>query len=124
MTLPEAEQDVLAALYDAGEATAAEVRMALAKRRPLTHSSVQTLLVRLEARELVTKRKADKGKAFVFRATRHKARAFAPAVANLLRRAFSNRPVDVVAALFETRPPNAQELVELQTLVDTLKKKR
>lgn len=119
---PEAEQDVLAALYGLGEATARELRQALASRRPLAHSSVVTLLARLEERGLVTRRKAEVGKAFVYRATRQRQRVFGPALRRLAERAFAGSPVDVVASLYEGAPPSAAELDELQELVDRLRR--
>jgi len=48
--LPEAEADVLAAIYERGEATARDIREALAPRRPLAHASIATLLGRLAGR--------------------------------------------------------------------------
>ena len=68
--IPEAELDVLACLQRSGEATAREIGAALRGYRPMAHGSVVTLLKRLEAKSLVTKRKADAGKAFVYRPTR------------------------------------------------------
>ena len=122
--LPEAEQDVLAALYQLGDATVREVRQVLVRTRPLAHSSIVTLLGRLEARGLVGHRKAATGKAFVYRATREKRRVFGPSVKRLLTRAFGGRPVDAMAALFETSPPTAAELDELQQLVNQLRRER
>ena len=122
--LPDAEQDVLAALYDLEEAAASDVRQALATRRPLTHSSIVTLLMRLEKRGLVRRRKADVGKAFLFRPTRPRARVFGPALARLLDRAFAGRPVDAVASFFESTPPTREELADLEQLVKTLRQNR
>jgi BlaI family transcriptional regulator, penicillinase repressor len=122
--LPDAEQDVLAALYELGEATVRQLRTALARRRPLAHSSVVTLLARLEARGLVRRRKGDEGKAFFYRPTRARQRAFGPLVRGLMQRAFRGRPVDAVVSLFETAPPTEAEIDELQALVDRLRRSR
>ena len=116
-TLPEAEQDVLGALYDAGEATAREVREQLAARRPLAHASVVTLLGRLEDKGLVKRRKGTSGKAFVFTPTRPRGRTFGPVLSRLVRRAFRGNSAALVASLFESRPPDAREIEELQTLL-------
>jgi BlaI family transcriptional regulator, penicillinase repressor len=124
LKIPDAEADVLAALFDAGEATARTVREQLAKKRPMAHGTVVTLLRRLEDRGLVKRRKADQGKAFVYRPTRAHARTFGPAVTTLMQRAFGGKPAALVASLFETRPPSAQEIDELEALVDKLRKDR
>jgi BlaI family penicillinase repressor len=120
--IPEAEADVLAALFDAEESTARGLREALAKKRPMVHGTVVTLLRRLEARGLVKRRKADQGKAFVYSPAKGHARTFGPGATSLVQRAFGGRPAALVASLFETRPPSAQEIDELEALVDRLRK--
>ena len=119
--IPEAEADVLAALFDAEEATARSLREALAKKRPMAHGTVVTLLRRLETRGLVKRRKADQGKAFVYRPSKGHARTFGPGASSLVQRAFGGRPAALVASLFETRPPSAQEIDELEALVERLR---
>jgi BlaI family transcriptional regulator, penicillinase repressor len=122
--IPDAEADVLAALFDADEATARQVRETLAKKRPMAHGTVVTLLRRLEDRGLVKRRKADQGKAFVYRPAKAHARTFGPAVTSLMQRAFGGKPAALVASLFETRPPSNQEIDELEALVARLKNER
>jgi predicted transcriptional regulator len=120
--VPDAEADVLAVLFDADEATARTVRERLAKKRPMAHGTVVTLLRRLEDRGLVKRRKGDQGKAFIYRPTKGHARTFGPAVKSLMQRAFGGKPAALVASLFETRPPSAQEIDELEALVGKLRK--
>ncbi|MGE0040455.1 MAG: BlaI/MecI/CopY family transcriptional regulator [Vicinamibacterales bacterium] len=115
--LPPGEQELLAVLYDLGEGTAREVRERLPADRVLAHATVVTLLNRLEARGLVVRRKADTGKAFVYRPTRDRGGAFAPLVGGLAGRLFKGSPAALVAALFETRTPDPAELEELEALV-------
>ena len=122
--IPDAEADVLAALFDAEEATARTVREALAKKRPMAHGTVVTLLRRLEDRGLVKRRKADQGKAFVYRPTKAHARTFGPAVSSLMQRAFGGRPAALVASLFESRPPSNDEIDELEALVERLREEQ
>lgn len=120
--IPEAEADVLAALFDGGEATARSLREALTRKRPMAHGTVVTLLRRLETRGLVKRRKAEQGKAFVYRPAKGHARTFGPGVSSLMQRAFGGRPAALVASLFETRAPSSQEIDELEALVDRLRK--
>jgi BlaI family transcriptional regulator, penicillinase repressor len=119
--IPEAEADVLAVLFDAEEATARTVREQLAKKRPMAHGTVVTLLRRLEDRGLVRRRKADQGKAFMYRPAKGHGRTFGPLVSSLMQRAFAGKPAALVASLFETRPPSAAEIDELEALVDRLR---
>ena len=116
-SLPEAEQDVLGALYDLGEATAREVREKLEKRRPLAHASVVTLLGRLEEKRLVRRWKGDTGKAFIYAPTAARTRTFGPVLTRLVRRAFQGNSAALVASLFESRPPDAREIADLEALI-------
>ncbi len=119
--IPDAERDVLACLVQLEQATVRELRDALAKLRPMQASSVLTLLKRLEARKLVTKRKADHGKALVFRPTKASARAWSRMMRNLFRQAFGGDTMAFMTSFFETRKPSASEIEQLQKLLDELK---
>ena len=122
--IPDAEADVLGVLFEAGESTARQIREALARKRPMAHGTVVTLLKRLEERGLVRRRKGDEGKAFIYRPAKEHARTFGPLVSSLVQRAFGGRPTALVASLFETRVPSTQEIDELEALVERLKKQR
>ena len=122
--LPDAELELLACLHRRSEATARELRRDLEAHRPMAHGSVLTLLGRLERRGLVTRRKGPVGKAFVFAPARQPITTVRPLLKRLLNRVFAGNPVDLVASLFETRPPTASELDELHKLVTDLRKKR
>lgn len=115
--LPDAEMDVLACVYRRNAATAREIREDLAIERPMAHGSVVTLLKRLETRGLVIRRKADVGKAFVYSATRKHSTTVRPMLKRLVNRVFAGDAVALVASLFETRPPTAGELEEIDALV-------
>jgi BlaI family transcriptional regulator, penicillinase repressor len=109
--------DVLGCVYRRGEATAREIREDLAVERPMAHGSVVTLLKRLEQRQLLTRRKADVGKAFVYAATRKQSTTVRPILKRLVNRVFGGDSVALVASLFETRPPTVSELAEIEALL-------
>lgn len=121
--LPDAELDVMRCLWQQQSLSARAIREMLAAERPMSHSSVCTLLSRLEAKGLVTREKGPQGKAFVYRP----AVPFRPTrrrlVRTLLDRVFGGRGVDLVAALFDGRPPSEAQLDELQQLLDELREK-
>ena len=122
--LPEAELEVLAVLHETGEREASAIRDALARYRNLTHASVATLLRRLEERGLVSRRKGDSGKAFLYSATRKASGTQRGVIERTLERVFRGRPVSLVASLFEVRTPDEKEIEELRSLLDTIEKKR
>ena len=119
--LPEAELDVLSCILQRQRVTAREIREALAEVRPLAHASVVTLLNRLEHKGLVRKQKGKVGKAFVYQATRKPGSVYQSLVQNLLDRVFAGNGLALVHSLFETQPPNSQELDELQTMLNTMR---
>jgi predicted transcriptional regulator len=122
--LPDAELEVLTCLHRRGEATARDIREALWDQRPMAHGSVLTLLGRLERRGLVARKKGPSGKAFVYMPTGRHTTALRPVMRRLVDRVFAGSPVDLVASLFETRPPTQQELDAIQRLVRDLRRKR
>lgn len=119
--IPDAERDVLACLVQLEQATVKELREALAKVRPLQPSSVLTLLNRLEARKLVSRRKAAQGKAYIFRPTKGSPRVWSRMMKNLFQQAFGGDTIAFMTSFFETRKPTAAEIEQLQKLLNDLK---
>ncbi len=121
LRIPEAELEVLACLDRLGGATARQLREAMGSYRPMAHGSVMTLLKRLEARGLVGHRKAASGKAFVFHPTEEARSTYAGVLERLRERIFGGDAVALMASLFDAAPPDADQIVELQALIDRLK---
>ena len=116
--LPDAELDVLGCLWQRGQATACEIRGAIDAYRPMAYGSVVTLLKRLEAEGLVTKKKGDVGKAFVYKPSRRPEPTYRHILKNLLTRLFGGNGVALVASLFETHPPTAEDFEKPRELLD------
>lgn len=87
----------------------------------MAHGSIMTLLKRLETRGLVEHRKAETGKAFIFSPTEKARATYAGVLQRLRERIFDDDPVAMMASLFETSPPDAEQISELQALLDTLR---
>ena len=121
--VPPAERDVLACLHHHKEATARQLREALHRYRPMTHGAIVVLLKRLEAKKLVGKEKGPVGKAFVYYPTRPSRSAFTGLVRDLVQRVFHGDPISLVASLFETQAPTAEQVERLQELLRDLRRK-
>jgi len=121
--LPEAELEVLSHLRLMRQATAADLRALLERRRPLTHASVMTLLERLRERGLVARRRADVGKAYIYHPTRRAESAVQRTTQRFLDRAFNNDAVSMVSALFGSRRPTPREIAGLRELVARLEER-
>ncbi len=122
--VPAAELDVLACLQRLKQATVAEIRAALQDHRPMAHASVVNLLKRLECKSLVTKAKGPVGKAFVYSPTPAAGAVPRNLLRGLVDRIFGGDSLALVASLFETRPPNPQEVIRLEQLLKDLKGKQ
>ncbi len=121
--LPDAELEVMACLWRLGEASARQLRESMAGFRPMAHASVMTLLNRLEAKGLIRRAKGPVGKAFVYTPTRQPGKTYRRVIGDVLQRIFGGNGPALVASLFETQPPTAEEIDQLQRLLDQLRSK-
>ncbi len=122
-TPPGAELEVLACLWQLGEATARQIREMMHGYRPMAHGSVATLLGRLQEKGLVEREKGPVGKAFIYKSTRRAEAGYRRVVRNLHKRIFGGNTIALVTSLFETQPPTQDELKKLEELLDDLRKK-
>lgn len=121
--LPDAELEVMACLWQLREATARQLREAMTGYRPMAHTSMVTLLGRLEAKGLVKRAKGPVGKAFVYTPLRRPDKTYRRVVGDVLQRIFGGNGPALVASLFDTKPPTPAELTQLQQLLDRLREK-
>lgn len=121
--LPDAELEVMACLHRLdGQATARRLREEMAGFRPMAHSSMVTLLGRLEGKGLVCKAKGPTGKAFIYRPVKDSRATFRPLLGNLLRRVFGGDGLALMASLFETKPPTLEEIDKMEALLRELRR--
>jgi predicted transcriptional regulator len=113
----------MACLWQLQEATARQLREAMGDYRPMAHSSMVTLLGRLEGKGLVKRAKGPVGKAFVYAPLRRPGKTYRRVIGDVLQRVFGGNKPALVASLFETEPPSQTELAELQQLLDRLRQK-
>jgi predicted transcriptional regulator len=120
-SLPDAELEVLACLWNHGPLTARGIRERMAGYRSMTHSAVSTLLARLHEKALVKRTRGTVGKAFVYEAAVPPRRTYRRIVRDMLDRVFGGDPLTLVSSLFQGRPPTPDELDRLQDLLDELR---
>jgi predicted transcriptional regulator len=122
--LPNAELDVMRCLWQGQPLTARAIREELHRERPMSHSSVCSLLARLETKGYVAREKGTNGKAFMYRPVKRPKLMKRRLIGELLDRLFAGSGVDLVAALFESRPPTDEQVHELQKLIDELRNRK
>lgn len=119
--LPDAEMDVMACLWRCKEATARQVRETIEPFRPMSHGAMVTLLKRLQAKGLVTRRKASEGKAFVYTPTRSPEPTYRRVLRDVADRIFGGNRVKMVATFLDGQDLSRSELDQLQLLLDELR---
>lgn len=113
--LTDAEARVMAVLWQRRTATVADVVSAL-KKRPVTYSTVQTILRILEAKGYVAHEKVER--AFVYRAVVDQAQARRRALRHLVGRLFDGSPTLLVSNVLEDETIDAAELKRLKKLIE------
>ena len=114
-SLPRRERELFEILCSAGEATAADVRRAMAD--PPSHSAVRTMLTRLEAKGLVKHRTVDQ--AYVYKSVPQPSKVRESALKNLVRTFFDGSAASAATArLGLTKTLDPKELDALQRAID------
>ena len=113
--LTDAEARVMTVLWQRSTATVADVVSAL-KKRPVTYSTVQTILRILEAKGYVTHEKVDR--AFVYRPLIDQALARRRALRHLVGRLFDGSPTLLVSNVLQDDAIEPSELKRLKELIE------
>jgi predicted transcriptional regulator len=114
--LTDAEAPIMGVLWQRKTATVAEVIVALKKTRPVSYSTVQTILRILEAKGYVAHEKV--GRAFIYRARVDERQARRRALKHLVSRLFNGSPSLLVLNVLEDNQIDAQELSQLKKFIE------
>ena len=119
----ELELEILKVLWDESPLPVRDVRDRLEERnRPLTHSSVITIL-NIMVRKGYLRRRKD-GKSFLFAPKVEKGRVAGGILGDLLSRVFEGSSSAMVMNLLETADLDADELAELRQLISRKEKEQ
>lgn len=122
INLPDAELDILKTLWRLGPSTAKTIREQT--KPPRNHATISTLLRRLEAKKYVRRKKGDEGREFVYESIVKPDKTRQSLVKSFLQQTFDGSGIEMVNALFQTKAPSAEEIDELQQLLDEMKKSK
>ncbi len=114
--LSELQLCLMQVLWQRGEASTAEVAEALRPERELAHTTVATLLTRLEKRGLLSSRRD--GRSLVYRPLVQAEAVQRQRVGELLGSLFGGRPSSLLAHLLGQGRVNEQELRAMRELLD------
>ncbi len=107
---------VMRTLWEAGEATVAEVHAGVAVSRPLAPTTIATILSRLERRGLVSHR--NRGRQYIYRAVVSEADVRQSMVSSLTSRLFDGDAAALVSHLLTSREVEAGDLEKIRQLLD------
>lgn len=117
-SLPRREREIFEILCSAGEATAADVREAMAD--PPSYSAVRTLLTRLEGRGLV-KHRTD-NLAYVYKSVPQASKVRESALKSMVKTFFDGSAANAATALLGlTKSLSADEAAALRQAIDEAK---
>lgn len=120
-SLPRREREIFEILCSAGEASAADVRRAMAD--PPSHSAVRTMLGRLEAKGLVRHHAVDQ--TYVYKSVVQPAKVRESAMRQMVRTFFDGSAASAATALLGlSQSLNEQELDALQRAIDEAKERQ
>jgi len=114
--LTAAQREIMEIIWDRGEATVAEVRRALCEKREIARNTVQTTMVRLEAKGWLKHR--EEGRTFWYSAARARTVSLGAKVSQMVDRLFAGSPEEMVTALIEYRGLSAEEAERIREMID------
>jgi BlaI family transcriptional regulator, penicillinase repressor len=120
--LGELERQVLEFLWEHGPSTGEAVREAIGRDRPLTDSTIRTVLRRLEAKQYV--RHEMDGRQFLYSSVREPRKVAAEAVRSVLRNFCRGSLEELLTGLVDHRVVDSAELRRLAERIEVQEKKR
>lgn len=107
---------IMRVLWEYGEATARQITDAVSKQEPVAHSTIQTLLRKLEVKNAIAYEERDR--TFVFRPLVSESEITQTATNELLSRVFHGSLSGLVAHVLENEDISDDEMAKLRQLVD------
>lgn len=108
--------EIMRLLWRLGEATVSDLRESLETAKPLAHTTIATMISRLEKQGLVAHRVVDR--AYVYRAVVSEDRLGRTVVHDLIDRMFSGSAAQLVSQVLESDQVDAAELRRIRELVN------
>lgn len=115
-TLGRVQSEILRVLWQRGKASAREISDELNARRPIAHSTVQTLLRKLEAKGAIAHSTDDR--TFIYYPLIEEDSVRKSAARDLIERAFEGSAAGLVAWLLRKERIPAAELKAIRKLID------
>jgi BlaI family penicillinase repressor len=115
--LGKVQLEIMQVLWERGEATAREITDTLCLSTPIAHSTVQTLLRKLELKGAVSHENRER--VFIFRPISQQSEVSQSAARDLLTRVFGGSVYGLVSHLLKHETISEEEMQRLRRLIDT-----
>jgi BlaI family penicillinase repressor len=112
---------ILKELWACGEASVAEVHATVGSERSLAHTTIATMLRKMEERGLVGHR--EEGRTFIYRASVRAEDVNHSAAQHFMERLFEGSLASAVSHLLRTRDVSREELEELGRMIAEAKRR-
>ena len=113
---------IMRVLWEQGEATARQITDAVSKSETVAHSTIQTLLRKLEVKKAVAYEERDR--TFVFRPLVSESEVTQTATNDLIARVFHGSLSGLVAHVLENEDISDDEMAKLRQLIDEKSKEK
>lgn len=121
MKLSESESQVLQVFWQHGVNSAPQVHKVIEKIKPVSYSTVKTLIDRLEQKGAL-KRTSKEGRIVFYTAVAEPKVTKKPIVKSLIDRIFGGKPSELAAHIVEQETLNKQEIEYLESILAKRKK--
>jgi predicted transcriptional regulator len=112
---------ILQALWERGECPVAQVHAALQTERKLAHTTISTMLRKMEARGLVAHR--EEGRAFLYRAAVAAEEVTRSVGRHFVERLFEGSMANAVSHLLQSREVSREELEQIEQFIQQAKRR-
>ena len=114
------QTDIMSTIWEMGEATVQDVKVALEPTRASAYTTVMTVMSRLVEQGLLTRRK--EGRAYIYTPVESQEQVAGSILRSLVRRFYGGTAVSAIAHLLETEEDIDE--IELSRLEDLIREKR
>jgi BlaI family penicillinase repressor len=106
---------IMQVLWERGEATVAVVRESLAGERDLAHTTIATMLVKMERKGVVEHR--VEGRAFIYTPRIQPGQVKSSMVSDLMERLFAGNVTEMMSHLLDENEVSREELTRLKAMI-------
>lgn len=106
---------IMQVLWERGEATVATVRESLSAHRDLAHTTIATMLVKMERKGIVDHR--AEGRAYIYRPCIQPEQIKTSMVTDLMERLFAGNLTEMMSHLLDESDVSREELTRLKDLI-------